>query len=309
MTITKIHRLGFTEGTILLIHYILKSMEKCGIKDLEIENDLKDCEKNMVRWAFGTGGLYDKSIKTSHIPSFNQFPTEELLNSDIYKKYVEKLEICIGNSNKLLIFNHLTTPFQFDNKYTVYLKDLLRKHQMDPINETIQDCFCFQPCEMKKIINSYRRVVIVTCFADVIKTQIDNLNYTNLWKNTDDNLQQLDEVYYVKVPYCFMNSGPHNNFFETYDELFDSIKQYTNADLVLLSCGFYGHLLVHDIVTKLNISAVYVGNFLPKFFGIDFSSLGFTEELKIKDNWVSECPSELSYSRTDVPDIQRYFGR
>ena len=62
----------------------------------------------------------------------------------------------------------------------------------------------------------------------------------------------------IKFPYCFLNNGPHNNYHETLEYIFDKIKE-VDFDVALLGCGCYGHLLCHKIHNELNKDAIYLG--------------------------------------------------
>ena len=74
---------------------------------------------------------------------------------------------------------------------------------------------------------------------------------------------------YINFPYCFNNNGPHQNYFETCDFMFNLIKENKdNFDIVLLSCAAYGHILTHKVHSELKKDSIYVGANIQEMFGI-----------------------------------------
>jgi hypothetical protein len=51
-----------------------------------------------------------------------------------------------------------------------------------------------------------------------------------------------------------------------------------------------------------------IGSPLPYLWGIDFKKKFHISEQQ-QEYWIHHCPSHLAYLRTDIPDIQGYFGR
>lgn len=306
--ILKIHRLGYTETYLLVVYYLRHVVQ--GPLDPQQELFLKTFETIYVKWLFGTGGFYDKSFDLSGIDDFLHYP-DMIRESPHFQRYLVELWRAVHDSSVLqLLTSDVCQP------YVQEIRTVL-PHRLWPVEELgFVDKYgglWSRATDSKPIFDAHKRCLIVSPFAPLFEEQFQMGHLTKLWKDDARNMNGFEHLSGVRFPFCFMNNGPDNNFWETLDRIFAEIRdacEREEIDLVCLSCGSYGHILVDRIVTHLNISAVYFGNFLPRHFGIHFLLPDEpTPDIYVAENWILSCPPELQYERTDVRDIQRYFGR
>jgi glutamate racemase len=95
----------------------------------------------------------------------------------------------------------------------------------------------------------------------------------------------------VKFPYCFHNNGPHQNYFETLDAIFDEIRE-KDFDIAILGCGAYGHTLCHRIDSEMGKDAMYLGGAIQTLFGILNTRDKNKGDIKTNEFWITEIPEE-----------------
>ncbi|NDE16142.1 hypothetical protein EBZ80_14540 [bacterium] len=304
--ILKIHRLGHTEAHLLIVYYLKHVFP--GPLDEERQQFVNRNGTVFTKWLWGTGGFYDKSFDLSGASTFSDYP-DTIQQSPHFQRYLAELWRAVHESSYCQWFMN----YPYLNEITALLEPTRRPWpeelgSMDPYNG-----LWWNVNLSKRIFDAHKRCLIVSPFAPLFEEQFKSGRYTQLWKNPCDNMNGFEHLLAVQFPFCFVNNGPDANFWETLDRMFAEIQDVCrreNIDLVCLSCGCYGHILVDRIVSHLNISAVYFGSALPKHFGIDF--LPPHKEIPttyVAENWILSCPPELQFERRDVCDIQRYFGR
>ena len=270
----KITRYGNTETHLLFINYLFKYE---NIPD-NMKKQLRKIFMTFVNYHYTWSGYYDKSIN-GKVFEFN----ESSLNEN-FKKYIKELEISCGECEEFLYYgspnvNNVIEQCKdrFKKQYNIgnmrCLNDTRFNDRVDKIYDFIRD----------------KRVLVVSSFGGLTKQQYDNKNVYKIYPNFP-TIKSLD---YINFPYCFNNDGPHQNYFETCDYMFNLIKEKSdNFDIVLLSCAAYGHILTHKVHSELKKDSIYVGANIQEMFGI--SSKREREAGFIKENeyWIREIPDE-----------------
>jgi hypothetical protein len=132
-----------------------------------------------------------------------------------------------------------------------------------------------------------KKVLVISSFDGLVKKQFDSGNLNKIYAN----FPNIINLHTVKFPYCFHNNGPHENYFETLDAIFEEITQI-DFDIAILGCGAYGHMLCHKIDTELNKDAIYVGGSIQTLFGIISSREKEHGKIKYNEYWISDIPIE-----------------
>lgn len=304
--IVKIHRLGHTEAKLLIVYYLKNVFT--GMLDEKRKTYLNAHELCFARWLWGTAGFYDKSFDFSEYQSFYHYP-EIIQESPHFQRYLAELWSALHGSSCW----QWLAKYDYLDEVCALLEPSRRPwpEELGPVDH--YNGLWWNTDLSKRIFDAHKRCLIVSPFAPLFEEQFKTGHCSKLWKNDKKNMNGFEHLSAVRFPFCFMNTGPDANFWETLDRMFAEIQdvcQRENIDLVCLSCGCYGHILVDRIVSGLNISAVYFGNLLPRHFGIHFLLPNEqTPNAYVAENWILSCPPELQYDRDDVPDIQRYFGR
>ena len=145
-----------------------------------------------------------------------------------------------------------------------------------------------------------KRVLTISSFTELMKQQYASGNVYKL--GIDFPIVQ--SVDGVTTPYCFLNNGPHNNYFETLDSIFNEVKQ-KQFDLAIIGCGSYGHMLTHKIHKELNKDAIYIGGTVTNLFGILSSrelKYGMGKDVKLNKYWITSIPE--SYRPSNYKNIE-----
>lgn len=270
----KITRYGNTETHLLFINYLLNN-EKISE---DIRKNLIKTFMTFVNYHFTWSGYYDKTVK-GDVFNFNI----NALNDNFWK-YMKELEVSCGGCEEFLYYgsdniNNLIKQYEkkFKTKYNIGLMRTLNgtrfNDRVDKIYDYIRD----------------RRVLVVSSFGGLTKQQYDNGNVYKIYPKFP-KIKTLD---YINFPYCFNNNGPHQNYFETCDFMYNKIKEKQDMfDIVLLSCAAYGHILTHKVHAELKKDSIYVGANIQEMFGI--SSKREREAGFIKENeyWIRKIPDE-----------------
>jgi len=155
-------------------------------------------------------------------------------NSDLhaywnFDGFVEMEDFLVPN-NKLLIEPSALESFRFDNPWTEKLKG--------------------------------KKVLIIHPFKETIDKQL--LIKDKIWEN-QNILPDATYITYKSIQ-SIGGSGPHKDWYESYDVMCKDISQI-DFDVALLGCGSYG-LPLSNYIKKLGKSAVYIGGGLQLYFGI-----------------------------------------
>jgi hypothetical protein len=132
-----------------------------------------------------------------------------------------------------------------------------------------------------------KKVLVISSFDGLIQQQFESGNLKKIYSNFP-NITKLSTI---KFPYCFHNNGPHQNYFETLDSVFEEIKKI-DFDIAVLGCGAYGHMLCHKIDKELNKDAIYIGGSIQTLFGIISSREKDHGKIKYTEHWISDIPIE-----------------
>uniref|UniRef100_A0A6C0E1S4 GT-D fold-like domain-containing protein n=1 Tax=viral metagenome TaxID=1070528 RepID=A0A6C0E1S4_9ZZZZ len=269
----KIVRLGMTEMSLLFLTFICNNYNLDDASKTHISNIIL----SLVNWLYTTSGYYDKSVKGNH---FNFDITA--LNSNYYN-FINHLEQSVGNCNITQAFVH---EGYIMNLLNTYKNDFMKKYNITTFNILNGTEFQDRLDDIFSMMHN-KKVLIISSFDGLVKQQYESGNLNKIYVNFP-NLIKLETI---KFPYCFHNNGPHNNYFETLDTVFQEIKQI-DFDIAILGCGAYGHMLCHKIDTELNKDAIYVGGSIQTLFGIASSREKQHGKIQINEYWISDIPAE-----------------
>jgi hypothetical protein len=269
----KIVRLGMTEFSILFLTFVSRNYNL----DKNTKQHISQIIMSMINWLYTTSGYYDKSVKGNH---FNFDITA--MNSN-YFKFVNHLEEAVGNCEITQAFIHegfvmnLLNYYKNDffNRYNITNFKILNGTEFQ---DRIDDIF--------SMMNN-KKVLVISSFDGLVKKQFESGNLKKIY----ENFPNIVKLKTIKFPYCFQNNGPHNNYFETLDAIFEEIKKI-DFDIAILGCGAYGHMLCNLIDKNLKKDAIYVGGSIQTLFGIVSSREKDHGKIKYNDLWISEIPVE-----------------
>jgi len=267
-------RLGMTESGLFLLDYVYRYTAVDGNTKQQVLNTIV----KLVNWLYTTSGYYDKTVPGNN---FN-FDNRALNNN--YFKFIQSMEDAVQNCDKTMFYFHegfiMNLFIRFKNDFIKHRKinNFLLLNDSKFVDR-IQSGF-FDYMENK-------RVLVISSFDGLIKSQYESGNVFKVY----ENFPKITGLETVKFPYCFLNNGPHNNYFETVEAVFEEIKT-KNFDLAILGCGSYGHMLCHKIHTELNKDAIYVGGCITNLFGILSSREKEHSNIKTNKYWITEIPDE-----------------
>jgi len=269
----KIVRLGMTETSLLFLTFVSKNYQL----EPNIKQNISKIIMSMVNWLYSTSGYYDKSVLGNN---FN-FDVKALnLN---FSQFINHLKEAVGNCHLTQFFVHEGFVMSLLNKYK---EDFIQQYKIN--NFTILNGTEFQDRidNIFSMMNN-KKVLVISSFDGLVKQQFESGNLHKIYSN----FPNIIKLYTIKFPYCFHNNGPHQNYFETLETIFEEIKQI-NFDIAILGCGAYGHMLCHKIDTILKKDAIYVGGSIQTLFGIISSREKEHGKIKYNENWISVIPSE-----------------
>ena len=269
----KIVRLGMTESGLLFLTYLSKNISLPP----DIKRAVSKNIMNLLNWLYTTSGYYDKNVNGT---KFN-FDIKAL-NAN-FLNYIEQLKISVKGCEQTQFYFHdglirslyeqVKDKFISDlciNNFTL-LNDTKFSSRIDNIYSYIKD----------------KKVLVISAFDGIIKQQYVSGNIYKLGLN----FPYIIGLEVIKFPYCFLNNGPHNNYFETLEAVFNEIKQI-DFDIALLGCGAYGHMLTHKIHDELKKDAIYIGGCITNLFGILSSREKKYTDLKPNEYWITTIPDE-----------------
>lgn len=271
----KIVRLGMTESGLLLLLYA---------NTLPLDNNIKThinhLLSSLLNWLYLSSGYYDKSIVWER----GNVDIHKTLRSKSFQEFINHLQISVKGCHETQMMFHKGFITQLFNSVKQKFLASLGIDNLKVMNGV--KLYDRLPSIFTIIQN--KRILVVSSFSKLIQTQYEN---ENIWK-LGNNFPKIESLCTVTPPYCFLNKGPHNNYLESLDSIFDSIaQQKNNFDVALLGCGCYGHMLTHRIHEQLNKDAIYIGGNITTIFGI----LSNRERNNIQDTneyWVINIPEE-----------------
>jgi hypothetical protein len=271
----KIVRLGMTETELVFLSYVIRNHGASLPSD--VKKHISKFILNMVNWLYTTSGYYDKSVKGNY---FNFDVTA--LNQN-YIKYLEHLSISIANCEQTQIYLHDGLPMELFKHF----RPAFEKH-FNITNLVLMNGTKFYD-RIDSIFDkmSGRKVLAISSFDGLIQKQYSSGNVYKIY----ERFPTLSGLSTVKFPYCFLNNGPHQNYFETLDAVFEEIRNI-DFDIALLGCGAYGHMLCHRIHEELNRDAIYIGGSIQTIFGILSKREKDCSNLPVNEHWITEIPEE-----------------
>lgn len=232
---------------------------------------------SMMNWLYTTSGYYDKSVKGSY---FNFDVTA--LNQN-YFKYISHLGQSVSGCFEARFILHDGFITELFNIY----KDQFMKHYNITNYKSIYGIPFKDQIDFMFDLMRNKKVLVISSFAGLIKQQYESGNVYKIY----NNFPIITGLDVFKFPYCFFNNGPHNNYFETLESVFEEIKTI-DFDIALLGCGAYGHMLCHLIDGELKKDAVYVGGNIQTMFGILNKRMKTNENHNTNEYWITEIPEE-----------------
>jgi len=268
----KIVRLGNTESHLLLSYYVIKYTYESDTIKMQFDRMFM----SFANWLYSSAGYYDKDVKGT------PFNFDKTAITPKFLKYINELETAIGNCEETQ-FYFPPNIFAFLKKHEQHFLQVYKIKKFKLLNETRFNDRVDQIYDFMK----HKKVLIVSSFDGLIQKQYDSGNVYKIYPKFPQ-LQSLDTV---KFPYCFCNDGPHQDYFETQDYIFDLIKE-KDFDIAILGCGSYGHMLCHRIDNDLKKDAIYVGGNIQEMFGILCEREKNAGFIKPNEFWITDIPKE-----------------
>jgi hypothetical protein len=269
----KIVRLGMTESGLLLLTFASKNLNL----EPAIKQQIGKYIMSLVNWLYTTSGYYDKTVIGT---KFNF--THSALNLN-FSRYMGHLKEAVNNCKETQFYFHDGFIRQLFEKYKEEFITHFNVTNFNLLNDTK-----FSP-RIPKIYDEIRgkKVLVISSFDKIIESQYNSGNVYKLGLG----FPEISGIQTYKFPYCFLNNGPHNNYFETLDDVFKSIMKM-DFDIALLGCGSYGHMLTHMIHANLNKEAIYIGGCITNLFGILSTREREATDLTINEFWITHIPDE-----------------
>jgi hypothetical protein len=275
----KIVRLGYTETSLLFIHYIRINTDK-----YEFSKDDTEFINTLINWLYTTSGYYDKSIKGDY---FN-FDGNICINSTVYNNYMDNLLLNLNNSDILQLNFHKFSD-GINNFKSDFIKQFNSKNIIYEINDN--NMFDFMKDKLFSSIQN-KNILIINSFSKLIKEQIES-NIKNL-KIIYQNFPNIKKVYEYTTPYTFLNNGPDTSILVTIDNICNEIKKLNyNFDIAIISCGAYSTFIGNYINNKINKDIFIAGGFITRFFGIiNKREINKFNNFENKEYWITSIPDE-----------------
>ena len=265
-----------TESGILLLTFAYKH---CNFPP-PVKQQIMQYLMSLTNWLYTTSGYYDKAVNGT------KFDFTETAFTANFDKLIKHWEVAVHGCNE--------TQFYFHDGFVraLYekLKDNFQSHyginNFKLLNDTKTiDRFPNYYEKMKG-----KKILVVSSFAKLCVQQYTSGNVFKL----GIGFPSVKGVVGVTPPYCFLNNGPHANYFETLSSIFEEIKK-ADFDVAVLGCGVYGHMLTHRIHSELNKDAIYIGGCVTNLFGILSTrekTLGMGKDIKTNDFWILTIPDK-----------------
>jgi len=239
-----------------------------------------------VNWLYTTSGYYDKSVPGTKF-NFDQ----RAFNPNFFK-FINHLEMSVGNAEASQIYlgNNMNGLF---NKYK---NAFIKKYNISNL-ERLNGIRFFDRKQKIFDFMENKKILVISSFDGLIEKQFESGNVYKIF----EHFPKIKSLKTYKFPYCFLNNGPHNNYHETLEVVFNEIKNL-DFDLVLLGCGCYGHMLCHKIDSELKKDAIYLGGSIQTIFGILSQREKQDTNLPVNEFWVTEIPQE--YRPSNFKDIE-----
>lgn len=269
----KIIRLGMTESGLLFLNWIYKNI---NLKE-DIRQFINENIMSLTRWLYTTSGYYDKSVG---------YFDESALNENYYK-FIGHLETAVQECDETRFYFHDGPIMNLYSQLKEKFHNYYNLNKVVILNNT-KSIANIAPT-FKLICD--KKVLVISSFSDLIKQQYESGNVYKL----GIDFPRINSLDYVTTPYCFLNQGPHQNYFETLESIFKEI-QTKDFDIALLGCGAYGHMLTHKIHSELKKDAIYIGGPITNFFGILSTrelNHGMGKDIVLNEYWITTIPESF----------------
>jgi hypothetical protein len=259
----KIQRSGYTETDLIFCNFLKNQL---NIKDSLLDT----IEKNFINWLYTTSGWYDKNINGSYF----DIDYISVLNSYVYKEWIHQYSMALKNSDHVTLLFHRD---QFKDYTDKYLSVFINSFQIN--HDPKLDGYWTHANTIHHLLKN-KKVLVISSFGKLIYNQYisNNIFYIN------HNFPIFASLEYIDFPYCFFNSGPHQNGLETLDNITNEIQKI-DFDIALVGAGSYAAILTDRIHSTLNKSSITMCSGIARMFGIDPGS----DE---KPYWVTKIPEE-----------------
>ena len=231
-----------------------------------------------VNYLYSDSGYYDKKVEG------NVFNFDMTALTPNFWNYIKELEVSCGDCDEFLYYgsdgiNSIIEQCKsrFKLKYNV---GSMRTLNGTRLNDRIA-----------KIYDYIRdkRVLVVSSFGGLTKQQYDNGNIYKIYPN----FLKIKSLDYINFPYCFNNNGPHENYFETCDVMYNKIKEKeTSFDVILMSGAAFGHILTHKCHSELKKDIVYLGGSIQEMFRIASKREKEAGFIKTNEYWITQISDE-----------------
>jgi len=282
----KLQRPGYTETDLLFCHYL----KNIGIYD----SIVKDTEENFVLWLYSTAGWYDNSLPYSGPKFFHKYKDRSevsrvLLNSDVYKFWIDKYYHSVTNADFIIPLCHKSNfKDHYENHFHNFIDSLMPKNK---VNTQFDNFWCVYR-NIYPIIEN-KKLLVVSSFAKLIDDQYTSNNIYKIYSS----FPQIQQLITYRFPYTFFNRGPDQNSIETLHKIYNDIKQY-DFDVLLIGAGCYGCILT-DMVNDLGKTGITIGHHISDFFGIN--------PLKKNEYWIYNIPDEYIPEGYEHIDHGKYW--
>lgn len=261
----KIQRPGQSETSIMFFTYLYDN------NLISYEEYIQNMRR-FITWLFFSSGMYNKQFDISYITdglyedgmpksNLSTYKIKEILHTNFFQNWIRTYQKSLINSHHIEFMHKSWVLDRYGQHISGFISSFnIAKESNCSIDF---DLFDNKPLNHLNKFISDKRVLLVSCFADIIKQHHDN---GRLHKFNPD-IAQMKEIITYNCPYSFFNDGPHENYNETLQHAFDHIESLS-FDIALISYGAYASVLADHIYHTHNTTAIAYGGRLPSKFGV-----------------------------------------
>jgi len=296
------YRAGYTESTLLFVHYL------DTIGQLHCIKDRKSQWKNIswaCRWLYNCCGLYDNTvdIHTDHEKNLST-----LIKTPVFNDWLKEYKAAIKASTcSMFLLHRAVDVHEHINSFMDEYKSAFIISTAHPASKEPEHLLYKNPhidsniLEMFKAFytnHNYWYVEVMELARRELKNNrvliVSNMGESCKKHYLEKNINNVTDLGYVDYPSCFGNMGPDNNHMETIEHISKQINNVVdNYDVVIFACGASAVPLANKISN--NIKKLCIGSGLHGLFGI-------TPEEESPSPGVFKIPKDIR------SDLTRYFG-
>lgn len=247
-------RLGYTESTLLFIHFL----EKFHLHDLD-KSILQNYKQQYINWLYTTSGFYDTTIKGTNFDFNMEF--DSIQKSSTYCQYFDLLLEFVSQNRFNYLEIHIHTLSLLDNKFTYLFYQYIH---FDP--NSYYDWKSFMSTNIHQ-----SNCLIISNLGHLMCDQYNNGNLNNI----HNMVLNITSLHYYKPGYTFENnklkSADALNMLDNSYHHWGLIKQIIynkHINFIIISAGAYS--FIYAYFCKLhNIQFITIGGDLEVFFGIN----------------------------------------